>query len=100
MWTQEIYSRAEDFLCDYMGTVEAALPHLGGWQPNYSCNDRVREARRFAIARGTQPELAFEHAVIGYARGESAMESWRTSPLNFGRQPGYCGWGRAGTAGA
>src|SRR5262245_50148866 len=71
MWTQQIYNREEDFLCDYLGTVEAVLPHLGGWQPNYSCNDRIREARRLAIARGTQAELAFEHAVIGYARGES-----------------------------
>src|SRR5262245_18683972 len=57
---RQIYLREEDFLCDYLGTVEAVLPHLGGWQPNYGCNDREREARRLALARGTQAELVLE----------------------------------------
>jgi hypothetical protein len=26
----------------WMGTVEAVLPHLGGWRPNYNCNDQIR----------------------------------------------------------
>jgi hypothetical protein len=32
MWVRQIYLGEEDFLCDYLGTVEAVLPQLGGWQ--------------------------------------------------------------------
>src|SRR5262245_43958531 len=75
MWVQCMYLREEDFLCDYLGTVEAVLPQLGGWQPNYSCNDRERERRRLAFAHGTQAELVFEEAVIVHDRnGFAALE--------------------------
>ena len=50
-------------------------PQLGGWQPNYSCNERERERRRLAFAHGTQAELAFEEAVIIHDRnGFAALE--------------------------
>src|SRR5262249_25068567 len=48
-YVRRMYLKEEEFLEEYLGTVEAAvdLLHLD-WQPNYSCNDQVREgdARR------------------------------------------------------
>jgi hypothetical protein len=67
-YTAGIFLKEEHFLEPWMGTVEAALPYLGGWRPNYSCNDQVREARRLALVKGEQTELVFDEAVISNAR--------------------------------
>jgi hypothetical protein len=67
-YTAGIYLREEDFVEEWAGTVEAVLPHLGGWRPNYNCNDQIREARRLALVKGEQTELVFDEAAISNGR--------------------------------
>ncbi len=68
-YVRRMYLKEEEFLEEYLGTVEAAvdLLHLD-WQPNYSCNDYVRNDTARRLRAGTLDALTFEDAVIFYGR--------------------------------
>src|SRR5262249_33101908 len=60
-----MYLKEEEFLEEFLGTVEAALPFFPiEWRPNYSCNDDVRDDAARRRRAGTLHTLTFEDAVL------------------------------------
>src|SRR5262245_53805314 len=62
-YVARMYLREEDFLEAFYGTVEALLPQLGGWRPNYQCDDAARWCRDQLRREGKLDALTFDSAV-------------------------------------
>ena len=57
--------KEEKFLDDYPGVAEAASKFLQGvWEPNYSCDDRVRHNQTYFLESGELRDLVFDMAAV------------------------------------
>jgi len=64
-YVRRIYHKEEEFLEEFLGTVEIALPLIPvEWRPNYSCNDQVRDDVARRLRAETLHTLTFEDAVL------------------------------------
>jgi hypothetical protein len=79
------YLKEEEFLEAYYGTVDAVLPQLPHhWQPNYQCNDAVRDRRARPLAAGQLAELTFDSGVLFHNReGLSSIRLYLRSSARF-----------------
>src|SRR5262249_56813844 len=87
-WTstsRRMYLKEEEFLEEYLGTVEAAVDLLRlDWQPNYSCNDYTRNDVARRIRNGMVNKLTFQDAVIFHGRaGFSSIRVYLRSSTRF-----------------
>jgi hypothetical protein len=84
-YVKRMYLKEEEFLEEFLGTVEALLLSLGGaWQPNYSCNDQVREETRRRLAKGALEAVTFQDAVIFYSKeGFSSIRLYLRSSQRY-----------------
>jgi hypothetical protein len=74
-----LYRKEEDFLEQFLGTVEALLPvlaaeHGADWRPNYACDDRQRWAQQLRLNAGQLDELTFDEAAIHGCSGFSSLQ--------------------------
>src|SRR5262249_31647636 len=84
-YVRRMYLKEEEFLEEYLGTIEAAvdLLHLD-WQPNYSCNDSARDEFARRLRRGLVERLTFQDAVIFHGRaGFSSIRVYLRSSTRF-----------------
>ena len=72
-YVRRMYLKEEEFLEEYLGTVEAAvdLLHLD-WQPNYSCNDHARDHREETAASTRRHHVAACASVQRWAHRQAA----------------------------
>src|SRR5262249_55353335 len=79
------YLKEEDFLEEYLGTVDAVLPQLPhAWQPNFQCDDRARFQRGRLRGTGQLASLPFDSAVLFYGRdGLSSIGLYLRSSERF-----------------
>jgi hypothetical protein len=84
-YVRRMYLKEEEFLEEYLGTVEATvdLLHLD-WQPNFSCNDSARDEFARGLRRGLVEKLTFQDAVIFHGRdGFSSIRVYLRSSTRF-----------------
>lgn len=59
------YAKEEQFLDEFEPCVNAAVAILGDdWQPDWHCDDRVRQNRKYFMETGELPGLVFDGAAV------------------------------------
>lgn len=70
---QHSYDREEEFLSRFSGAVTAAMQVLdGSWQPNWTCDDKVRAQRDRLVLTRSLGRLVFDGADVTYLDNELA----------------------------
>jgi hypothetical protein len=70
---QHFYAREEEFLFKFSSAVTAAMQVLdGSWQPNWTCDDKVRAQRDRLVSTSSLGRLVFDGADVTYVENELA----------------------------
>jgi hypothetical protein len=79
------YLKEEEFLEDYWQAAETVIERLGlDWQPDFRCNDEVRQRQDMLLAKGKLVQLTFDSGVVFHGRhGFSSVRLYLRSSTRF-----------------